>query len=201
MRHKMVAAKAAGGGLTIVARDTFTRADSSSLGTTEVGGFAWSEDAGDVTLVSTGVRANTSNNSYGTFNSGVSNFTLTANVTTSTTADRTVMAVVARFQDVSNWVAVEVLDIGASNALQLSKIVGGGQTIIGTYAAGFGPSEPHLIKIVTSGSNYDVYLDGVLRISTSDAFISTATKQGIRWYADGGTDNMTSRLEDIKVEV
>jgi hypothetical protein len=194
---------AAGGGLTTVAEDTFTRADSTSLGSTEIGSFAWTEHVGNIEIKSNAVNAVYANgqNHAATFDSGESDVTVTANVSTSTTGDRTVLDVMLRYVNASNWVAMGVRDESSRNTLILHRNVAGAESTVASYAAGFGPNENHEIVAVCSGTSIEVFLNGVSRISTTVSDHSTATRQGVRWFTNATTDNGTSTVKDIKVEV
>lgn len=89
---------------------------------------------------------------------------------------------VARFSNTSNFWHL-ALD-GGGNELRLRKRVSGSWTNVQDYTVVVEDGVDYHLELRCDGSSIEGYLDGVLRVSTTDSFNSTETKCGVRASAD-----------------
>lgn len=177
--------------------DNFNRADGSSgLGTPSDGGSAWvplSSGAGTPTW---GISANqasmvstTGVHDLDYLESSVGDCDV--QITLATVVDDCGLS--ARLSDGSNFLMVRAK--GTVTSFDLFKCVGGSFTSLGTFSAT--PANGDIIKISMSGSSLTVFINGVSRITATDAFNSTATKHGL-W---GFSLPTTVRFDDFSATV
>jgi hypothetical protein len=186
---------------TLLASDTFTRGDSTTLGSTELGSYAWSEISGNIEISSNALEAvyQTFTSNIAVFDSGIADGTFLYNVTTATSSTSTVIQPLFRVVDALNWWAVSIRDAAGGNDIRLVRNVAGTETAVDTWSTTVGPSESYEVVVVASGDDINVYIDGTLRLSTSDSTHNTATEVGVRYWCDNNYEDGTSRLEDIAV--
>lgn len=181
-----------GGGpavITTYVSDAFNRADSAlTLGSADVGG-AWTEAVGTWGISSNAAYQVVSvGQDLAYIDSGVANCTIRC---TYSVAAQNSQRITARISDTSNYL---ILQTESNNAYKLYKFVAAAGTLLGNYNAT--PANGDALMMVLNGSNIDVYLNGVLRISASDSFNSTQTPHGI-----GGANNATgARWDDFSVK-
>jgi chitodextrinase len=82
----------------------------------------------------------------------------------------------------------------AANQWELDKYSGFNLSTLGTYAQAYVAGQAHNMKLGMNGSTITVYVDGVSRISATDASFNTVGKTGI-YFNINGTDT-TSLLGD-----
>lgn len=87
---------------------------------------------------------------------------------------------VFRYQDNNNfWMAV--VNATGTGSLILFKMVAGAFTQVGEYIIpGFTNTTDYTVEAICSGSSIDIELDSVSRLTTTDSFLSTATRSGLR---------------------
>ena len=174
-------------GSVVVVTDTFTRADSAvSLGTSD-SGHAWTAHASTWGIVSnTAYNPGAAGSLYhaASVDAGIADGVI--QVTFSTTAVG--MGICARVTDDNNFLHLE---FGGASDLTLYKRVAGAFTSLGTF--GVTGANGDVLKLECRGSTLNAYLNGVLRITASDAFNSSAT----RWGLSGNT--LTPRWDNLTV--
>ncbi len=183
--------------------DNFERAASSSVIGNVVlpGNVVWNQQAGTWGISAGKAYCSSAVSSGGaTANrlvaeASASDFTykvLVSRGTTNGTVD-----VIYRYSDSNNYWVVELRQ---NLDLRLYKKVAGTVTQIGsTYSVATITGTPYEIKVVASGSSHTVYLDGVSRITGTDAAISTNTQVGIGVSSGtGGSDN-TDRFYSVEL--
>lgn len=95
-----------------------------------------------------------------------------------------------RVQDKDNfWTAFHYWDSVQNGILILAKYVNGTYTGVASTGFTIGRGQ-HTIDVQAVGSNITVFLDGVSKLTTTDAFLSTATGAGVMCpsYQSGVTD-------------
>jgi hypothetical protein len=98
--------------------------------------------------------------------------------------------VVVRETDFANFI---LLNFNDGEGLRFYKKVGGVYVAISSPVA-YSPASGDLWKVVLNGSSIKGYINGVLKLSITDAFNQTATRHGQRGFTVG-----TSRWDDFKV--
>lgn len=167
---------------TVYAADTFTRADSTTLGTSETGGLTWTRNNG-----STGwtILSNTLSRALG---AGVSADDC---YLSDSQSDGTIQVTVTSV-DIANGIvfraagathATGYIFWRSSSALYtLSKRTGvGSYTALATYTQP--PAAGDVMKVVLSGSSIKCYVNGVLGITATDS-TNTGTAHGV-WVNSG----------------
>jgi hypothetical protein len=184
--------------------DTFTRADSaSSIGSLEtpvtpwivaIGTWGISSNKGYcASAVNTG--AVTGNRIYA--DCGVVDYTYEVDCYVGSAG--TTLDVLFRYVDANNYWAAEI-DVVAMR-IKLYKRIAGSTTIISSpgIAFTFVPTTTYRIKIITSGNSISVYVDNVLKTSTSDAALGTSTKVGLSVYSGTGLSNNADRFDNLQL--
>lgn len=194
-------------GVTTYASDTFTRANSATLGTTETGSKTWvqqdrpavspgytSSGSTRTTLTSNKVAlANPDSNSnvqvWAVVNSGVSDCTVSASVTLSGT--RACPGIIFRSTGSSNGIVVFLEKFGGTDAIQMQSFSAGSYTNIGSTvsSAGLSLGSTYTLKAVLSGTSIKIYLDDVLKIDTTSSTNQSSTYHGIQAYCSTGSSN------------
>lgn len=156
--------------------DTFTRADSASLGTTETGAKTWTVVNGDWGIVSNqAAPGQTWGGSVVLVDLGTADHTI-----------ETPFAVVTgaglhfRWVDASNWLLVQGDGTILRNVAGATEPVGNIGTIVGA----------DVIRVVPIGSTVTVYKNGTQAVTFTDTL--AGTKAGFR------SDNGTERFDDFK---
>jgi hypothetical protein len=148
---------------TILASDTFTRANSTTTpGTADVGG-AWSVLTGAWginTNRATSVTASLSTPAYMVINVGITNVDVTADITSAQPASAACLAVrVAADASSSIICGYEILP----GNINLYKVVGGSYTLLASVNAvsiGVPYSTPYTLRVTAVGSVINVYING-----------------------------------------
>lgn len=175
--------------VTTYVSDTFNRADSAvSLGSADVGG-AWTASVGTWGISSNvAYQVADAGQDVAQIDSTVANCTIRC---TYSVASPNSQRIIFRFSDTSNY---WLLQTEGGTAYKLYKYVAAAFTLAGTYSTT--PANGDVLMIVLNGNQIDAYLNGVLRISTTDAHNSTATRHGI----GGANNSLTGRWEDFSVK-
>lgn len=162
--------------LSSLAGDAFNRADSaSSLGVTDIGGLSWVADVG--TWGVTGKKAYLATSSGAGPNAayvdvGTADVVITMTLAAWQASDYP--RLIARYTDIGNHILLQ----GSNTAYQLYKRVANTYTQLGSDYT-YTPTAGDVIKLVCSGNNFTVYVNGVSRITATDSFNNTVTKHGI----------------------
>ncbi len=179
--------------------DNFNRANGTPLGTPSDGGSDWVADisGGGITF---GIN---SNQAYDDFDAGgnivssleASSAKVEVQVTLSTFGDQ--MGLSARVTDGSNYLYVRGF---SGEGYVLRKTEAGSSSTIGTpYATT--PADGDIIKLVCDGNNIEVFINGVSRITATEAFNNTATRHGLwafnAYVTSARWDNFT--ITDLNV--
>lgn len=181
--------KAAGGGPEV--EDTFDRADSGTLGTTDTG-QAWTTHAGTFEIVSDRAYSISSNGVFvSTVDAGFSDIDMSVvsdrlNVSTSDPG------VVFRFVDINNYWSLTL-----STQTYLHKRVAGTYTAVRTLG-GYGTGT-HTVRITAVGSAIECFVGGSSIMTATDSDHSTATKHGID-ASLGGQNTSGCYWNDLTVE-
>jgi hypothetical protein len=163
---------------TDVVSDTFTRANSTTPGSTETGqpwtvhSGAFAIDANRLTCTATGRM---------TVDSGTAN--ATASIQFNVGADGTGRdgALIFRYVDANNYFYAYWYRSSTGSGIELYRRSAGTDTNIGGYYSSVGASTWHTIAVDYQGSAIAVSLDGTARISVTD----TAHQSGTRIGVDG----------------
>lgn len=93
---------------------------------------------------------------------------------------QTTEALIARYSGTTAYFRAALVG-GVTNQLQLVRVNGSG-TVIGSYtnAGTITSGSTHEVELKVNGNAFEVYLDGVLRISVSDSFNNTQVNHGIQ---------------------
>lgn len=191
----------AGGGVTVLVSDSFTRADSSSLGSTETGGKAWRVDS------SSGLAS-------GAVVSGAVQLTSTmheavvASVDTGVTdrsAEVTLAAIgqypgygnlMVRYADYGHYVYLQ-LNATASppTAYQLVAYDGAYDVLL---TAAVTPAAGDVLKVVATGNTYEVFINGTSYGTATSSVASSATRGGFSIMPESA-GTYTVVFDDFKV--
>lgn len=163
--------------------DTFTDADNTSLAahTMDVGS-GWTANVGTFKILFDKATPNSNvNGDTATCDAGVADYILTCDVTPENGApgNEDTPALFIRFQDTSNWFAVQSTSGGQLCEIYENKA--GSVSLKATSFGGFTSGISYAHKVVVSGSSITVYINGLFQVAyTSATDFSTATKVGIR---------------------
>ena len=183
-----------GAGATVIAADTFTRADSDTLGTTEVGAKAWADGAWRV--ASNKANQPSAGESVAIIYALPADCTVSATFTLGTA--RACAGLLFRYADASNqWQAALVKTAGLSQ-VELSKKVGGAFTR-DIYPTALSLGGTYSLEVTASGSSITVKLDGAIIITKTDSYASTATIAGLWSYVAGVGDDGTTTVDNFEV--
>lgn len=161
--------------------DTFTKANSAALGASDSGievqllgqDPAWTIDTNRAKPVQTGADTNFS---LAVWDSATAEGTVS--VTMRNAAGSGLLpggqGLAFRVQDASNFWLIES---SGGTLWRLRKIVAGADTAVDQWAGA--TNNDDIVSVVLSGNSIDVRINGVSRITTSDAFNNTATKHGL----------------------
>lgn len=185
------------GGLSVIAADTFTRANSAvTLGSAETGG-AWTAHVGTWGISTNKAYCPTPDGvatQVATLAAGVPNATVTCTFTGTGIGTGTAMPwLVFRFVDTSNYLLVAAQ---TATTIEIFKKVANVFTQIGTAAHVWASGQR--VSVTFNGSAISTTVDGVPRATASDAALSTATRHGI-----GGTTTLDAsvRFDDFLITV
>lgn len=169
----------------MIVTDSFTRADSAvSLGTSD-SGHAWTAHGATWGVASgRGYQAVAD----GTYHAASVNASVADGKVQATLAASAIGGICARLSDDSNFLHLE---FGGANDFTLYKRVAGVFTSLGTFTAT--PAAGDVIALECRGTSLTAYLNGVARITATDAFNSSATRWGL------STQNITIRYDDFTV--
>jgi hypothetical protein len=110
----------------------------------------------------------------------------------------TPMRVGFRFADTSNY--YEVAFNHATDAFSLNKVVAGASTALGSYAGSFAfPVTPH-VRIEVRDAAKDVYIDGVLQISSADNAIAAAGKVALGGGVTNGAATNGTHFDNLAAD-
>lgn len=183
------------------AEDTFTRADSSSLGTTETGALPWSKPSGDMQI--TGGKLTGATDSIGnraTVDPGVSDVRLSATVHTSPASNRIDTGLIVRRQDASNEWVVMVTKASGTNVFRLGKRVAGSITWVATATGVIAENTSYRVQVACFGAQITATLDGGSTLTTIDSTFRTATVCGINIFRSELSDDGGSTWDDVLLE-
>ncbi len=165
--------------------DGFTRSGSNTLGTSSEG-WSWAEVVGDIDVAASGVEAEVNNYSahnYARANSDLAsaNHYAQVKVTQWSSATNSSVYVHARFASASDSsVVFYIQNWTGGNTYRLFKQTGTSFTQIGSTVSTTAPSVPFTARIEVDSSNViKGLIDGVQKISGTDAFNSSAVRTGI----------------------
>lgn len=183
-----------GAGATVIAADTFTRADSDTLGTTEVGAKAWADGAWRV--ASNKANQPSAGESVAIIYALPADCTVSATFTLGTA--RACAGLLFRYADASNqWQAALVKTAGLSQ-VELSKRVGAAFTR-DIYPTALSLGGTYSLEVTASGSSITVKLDGAIIITKTDSYASTATIAGLWSYVAADGDDGTTTVDNFEV--
>lgn len=166
-------------GATYTVHDTFTRANSStSLGTADTG-QAWTAHTGTWGITSNAAYLVTSSGeSVATLDCGLSDIDFSVSYSGRTDD----LGIVFRAIDASNWLLVYSNPGGGVETWQ--RVAGSYSQL---HAAAGSAGASGTLRVVTSGTSINVYLDGSVLYSVTTSQFQTETRVGLRRGAAGGT--------------
>lgn len=161
----------------IIAEDTFTRADAMTLGSTEIGSFAWSALSGTwgITSNQAAVKTTSNGSDRAIIDVGVSDYTVQATIPVVANSSN---GIIFRFVDTSNY---WLFGYSNSTTLKFSKRVAGVDTVYTTISNAT-PTAGDVLKVTVSGNTVSCYLNGSLFGQTTSSDLATATKLGMASY-------------------
>lgn len=188
--------------MTLVAADTFNRADSGTLGSTNGAGVydpvAWSVLAGTWGITSnSGVKTAGSGQQSAVIETGVVDVDVQVTITTMTGTNSSGIGICARAVNASNYYyLLQNRLLGGGRNWFIAKLVAGVDTVLGAspYTSP-APANGDVILLRCSGSTISAYINGVLLVSVTDTSLTSGTKHGL--YAIG--DPAAARLDNFSV--
>lgn len=148
----------------------------------------WGVSSGQYVCSSTDVEGKTT-----VTGSNYSNFTYEVDLTPTSTYSTGIMFRASNVgSGTYNWQGYCANIRNSDNTVKLGKIISAAWTEIGTAAATISLNTTYKLKVVTSGSSIKVYLDGVLKIDTTDATY-TSGLIGLR------TSSASARYDNVKL--
>lgn len=169
-----------GSGATTIVSDTFTRANSGTLGTATTG-QTWTDSGALAFGISSNKAVVASGVNFGvtTLNSGTNNGTITVDATWTTNA--AVMIVFRSDGTGSNrWIFELSLD---GTSVDLTKTIADADTTIQTQPFVHTNGTTYSLKVVLNGSSINCYVNNVLKITATDAQWQANTKHGLGIYS------------------
>jgi hypothetical protein len=151
-----------------------------------------------------------SNKAYQSTNSnGITNFcyvdaghtdgTVTCDITTSATTDRTVRGIVFRYSAYNNHIRLMLVKVAGTNQFELKTT---STTLALDSSITIADNTTYAVKIVMNGNNIKVYINNTLIIDNSDSGNSsyTGTNIGMAVYSSGsGNDDLNGRWDNLKM--
>lgn len=185
----------------VTVTDTFTRSNSStSLGNADTG-EAWSALSGTWGIASNkGYLASATGQAVAVLDTGEADGTLTVDVTTSSTADRTDDGIVFRAADDNNYMLVTIVKHPAGeNSLNLWKKVAGSYTLLATAMSGaFADGTTYTVEAIYVGTSIEIKVNGTSEITYGTSTgLEANTKVGIRVNEGAGVDDGGSRFDNL----
>lgn len=183
---------------TTYAADNFNRADSSSLGTTPTGGYAWTSLA--VKTYTAVTWSILSNALKGAFTSGTTEGLLYVDDAQANGRIKATMATMGdlglafRISDGNNFWMLWTGGAVAGTTYKLMKFVAGAYTTVVTTTKNSAPGD--VLEVAFNGSTITAYVNGSQVATTTDAFNSTATKHGFRGSPASGA---SFTLDDFSI--
>lgn len=161
----------------VIAQDTFTRADATTLGTTEVGGFAWTAVAGTwgITSNQAAVKTTSSGPDKAVIDVGITSYTVQA---TMPAVGNYTTGITFRYTDTSNFWN---LGVASSSSVTLMKKIAGTNTTIATLS-GLTIAAGDTLKVTVSGNTITGYYNGTQVGQTTSTDLSASTKVGMASY-------------------
>ena len=186
----------AAAGSAYIIHDEFTDTDSTNLTAHTISpvssGLSWSTLAGSgCRIISNQAEGITSDNTHAGIECSVADVIIEGDITVQAGTNR-YSHLIFRWVDSSNYWGVRIADRGSAlvYAADMYKVVAGSKTFYFGAAIDIdAASSPYAIKAVCSGTNIEMFIDGVSQVSTSQSDHQTATIHGInseRAYASGG---------------
>lgn len=188
--------------MTVIVSDSFNRADSTSLGSTDNynGGTskAWSIAQGGATnfqIKSNQLWNSVATQTHAVVDSGISDASVSVTVESYTTGSNQ-NSVTFRFTGTSAyfWFFTDT----SANAIKIYRTNGSSTIIASTTpsAAGVSLTAPYTMKASFNGSTITCYINDVQVLTVTDTFNQTATKHGIQnWSGNTYFDNF--QIEDF----
>jgi hypothetical protein len=169
----------AGSSVATIASDTFTRADNPTvLGSTEVGGLAWVQPAGNYGIIGNQLyQSSALTNKIAVVNAGVADCTITVTIPVWDSTLASKGAGIA-FRSTAG-ATLDYLEFIPDNGtgFQLAKAVAGAYTNLATGA--FTPVNGDVMKVILLGTSIRVLQNGVQVVAVTDATGLTNTYHGV----------------------
>lgn len=165
--------------VTVLAQDTFDRADQSGLGTasdgktwTLAGGGTWAISSNQATMSAP------SDGALATVDAAATNMivSVTAPTMTWSASSNEGLSLVARYADASNYYMV--IAYAASSGIQVYKRVAGSNTLIANTATLLTAGQTLALSVV--GTTVRVLVNGSQLLSVTDSALSSGTRAGLR---------------------
>jgi hypothetical protein len=178
-----------------LATDTFTRADSTSLGSTEGGSLAWNESGTTAEIDSNSLHLS---NAKAWVETGYTDVDIEVDVTWDSGTSQISAGVLLHYVDANNYMEVRFYNVAVSMRTTLVRTVGGTSSLVSGYYAGpsWSAGDTKTLRVVTLGSRYYVFIDGVLVKMLEDTTFANlgGTKHGLSEAVDSAHfDNLTIR--------
>lgn len=161
----------------IIAQDTFTRADATTLGTTEIGSFAWTTIAGTwgITSNQAAVKTTSTGPDKAIIDVAVTSYTVQA---TMPAVGNYTTGITFRYTDTSNFWN---LGVASSSSVTLMKKIAGTNTTIATLS-GLTIAAGDTLKVTVSGNTITGYYNGTQVGQTTSTDLASSTKLGMASY-------------------
>ena len=171
-----------------VVKDNFNRADSTTLGTSSDSQFTWLELINDADIVSNTAEYQNTLSPNGSFGRFIAALDLSSD---DHFAQAKMINVAAGFVTTHGCLirkdssATETLYFGeylsaVTPLLRILKTIAGTVTVLGSD--GFSASENEVIKIQVDGSNLELFIDGVSKVTATDTAITGNLRTGMSFF-------------------
>lgn len=164
----------------LYAYDTFARSDSPSLGTSS-SGQVWTTSVGAISIISGNAVMASGVNAFTSLTTGVVDAAVDARIKMKASGTAT-SYLVPRWSNSSNFIAAKINASSGSSFVQVISNVAGTTTQVGIInnPSGLALGSTVQIRVEAKGNVYRVYVNGVLRLTTTDSGSNflTSTQQG-----------------------
>lgn len=176
--------------------DTFTRANSVTIGTTEIGSLTWTE-SGDPRIVSNAVENGSSvTASFAYVNSGQTSCTVEATLNLKSDGGTRSCGIMYRINSTSNYWYAFLQKTGAgAGSLVVQRVVSGITTDLVSQAFTITANTDYEMTVELIGNTHSISIDGTLQGTFSNTQWNTEVQHGVRVASGIGT----SKVDNFRV--
>jgi hypothetical protein len=134
---------------------------------------------------------------YVVISGGTSGGTVSCDVTMSSTTNASVRGLTFRYTTISSYCKLILVKVSGINQLELRTDAGLVATDTGV---GLADAATYQVKIIMNGTNVKVYINGSLRIDSTDSSLGSRTGTGMGLFvSSGGGDDLTATWDNLRV--